>query len=211
MGDALSRHTVMLNRGTRTAPRLAAEVPLYVDGLDLHGTWRVRPGVGRFGKRLGYVALDDQDQFHLYWKLDDYNLTDAGKLRMEDGGSITANFIFAGGTGRSKFEVVDWDGDGATDLLVGTPRHHSVPEPEHGLPKALGLPGSTVLFLKNVGTNAAPRFRFPVVLRHKGQPIFLGQHEIGVSAARLGPGGALNLIVSREDGRLYFYQREFLE
>jgi hypothetical protein len=210
MGDSLSRHTVMLNRGSRQAPKLDLQVPLYLDGLDLHGTWRVRPAAARLGERMAYVALDDQDQFHLYWQIDEYNLADGGKLLLEDGSRITANFLGAGGTGRSKFELVDWDQDGLVDLLVGTPRHHSVPEPEKGLPRALGLPGATVLFLKNVATNTDPRFRFPVVFRHKGEGIFLGQHEIGVSAGYLG-GGGLNLLVSRENGRLYLYKREYLD
>lgn len=203
-GDSLNRQMVYLNHGGRLQPA----VPLYLDGLDLHGTWRVRPGVARLNGRMAVVANDDQDEFHLYWRLDDYNLEDGGKLRMEDGSAIRANFLGAGGTGRSKLELVDWDGDGVVDLLVGTPRHHSVPEPEHGLPRALGLPGATVLFLKNTGTNAQPRFRFPEVLQHNGEPIYLGQHEVGASAGPLGGGKGPNLVVSREDGRLFFYRRE---
>jgi hypothetical protein len=209
--DSTARHYVFLNRGTRTAPRLEADRTLYLDGLDLHGTWRVRPGVGRMGGRVAYIALDDQDQFHRYWRVDDYNLADDGKLRMEDGSPITANFLSAGATGRSKIEIVDWDGDGVADLLVGTPKHHSIPNPEQGLPRALGLPGTMVLFLKNTGSEREPRYRFPVGLRHKGRNIYLGHHEIGVAAGKLGPGGELNLVVSREDGRMYFFERAWIE
>jgi hypothetical protein len=42
MGDSLSRHTVFINRGTRRQPPLDPERAPYLDGLDLHGTWRVR-------------------------------------------------------------------------------------------------------------------------------------------------------------------------
>jgi hypothetical protein len=210
MGDSLSRHTVLINRGTRRQPKLDPEHPLYVDGLDLHGTWRVRPGVAKLGGRMAYVALDDQDQAHLYWRLDDFNLADGGKLRMENGELITANFISAGGTGRSKFELCDWDGDGIVDLLIGTPRHHSIPNPQTGLPRAHGMLGATVLFLKNTGTNLAPKYRFPVVFKHRGVPVYLGHHEIGVSAGALGAGGP-NLVISREDGRLFFFSRALLE
>jgi hypothetical protein len=201
-GDSLSRHMILLNRGTRRAAKLDAESPLYLDGLDLHGSWRVRPGVASLGGRMAYVANDDQDEFHLYWRVDDYNVADGGKLRMESGIPIRANFLAAGGTGRSKLELADFDGDGVVDLLVGTPKHHSVPEPNKGLPKALGLPGASVLFLKNVGTNAEPRFRFPAVLRHDGRPIHLGNHEIGVAT------GPLGVVVSREDGHLMYYRRD---
>lgn len=205
-GDSLSRHVVYMNRGTRRQPRLDAERPLYLDGLDLHGTWRVRPGVGKLGSRMAYVALDDQDQAHLYWRLDDFNLADGGKLHMDDGGLITANFISAGGTGRSKFELFDWDGDGLVDLLIGTPRHHSIPNPQTGLPRADGMRGATVLFLKNTGTNQSPKYRFPLILEHLGEPIYLGHHEIGATAGFLGTGGP-NLVISREDGRLFFFSR----
>lgn len=209
--DSTARHYVLLNRGTRRAPRLSRDRTLYVEGLDLHGTWRVRPGVAKNGGRIMYVALDDQDEFHLYWRLDDYNLADAGKLLMEDGGRIRANFLSAGATGRSKIEIVDWDGDGLLDLLVGTPKHHSIPNPETGLPRSLGLPGTMVLFLRNVGTNEAPRYRFPSGLKHDGAIIHLGHHEIGVACGSLGPGKGKNLVVSREDGRLIFFQGERLD
>jgi hypothetical protein len=210
MGDSLSRHTVFLNRGTRRQPRLDPARALYLDGLDLHGTWRVRPGVAKLGRGMAYVALDDQDQVHLYWRLDDFNLADGGKLRMESGEFITANFIGAGGTGRSKFELFDWDGDGMVDLLIGTPRHHSIPNPQIGLPRLDGMRGATVLFLKNTGTNQAPRYRFPVIFKHRGVPVYLGHHEIGASAGALGAGGP-NLVVSREDGRLFFFSRALLD
>lgn len=206
--DSTARHYVYLNTGTRRVPKLAHDQTIYLDGLDLHGTWRVRPGVAKWGNRTAYVALDDQDEFHMYWRLDHFNLTDGGKLRMEDGSTIRSNFIFAGGTGRSKIELTDWDGDGVMDLVVGTPKHHSIPNPDTGLPRALGLPGTMILFLKNTGTNEAPKFRFPVGLRHDGSNIYLGHHEIGASIGPMGPGSGNNVVVSREDGRLLFFQRE---
>jgi hypothetical protein len=51
------------------------------------------------------------------------------------------------------------------DLLIGAPRHASVPEPEMGLPRSLGLPGGAVLFLKGKREAAGelPRFKYPEV------------------------------------------------
>lgn len=210
LSDARAQHAVYLNVGAPAAPVLAPAHPLYCDGLDLHGTWRVRPGVARWGGRMAYVALDDDDAFHLYWRIDDYNLRDAGKLRLEDGSAIGANFLPAGGTGRTKFTLADWDGDGAMDLIVGTPRHGSVPNPRTGLPQSLGLPGAAVLWLRNTGTNAEPRFAFPRVLQFRGKPVYFGQHECSVALTDLGGPGGPHLLVGDEEGRIHFFARQDL-
>jgi hypothetical protein len=70
--------------------------------------------------------------------------------------------------------------------------------------------GATVLFLKNTGTNQAPKYRFPVVFKRQGAPVYPGHHEIGASAGALGTGGP-NLAISREDGRLFFFSRAPLD
>lgn len=59
--------------------------PLYYDGLELHGTWRVKPAVAKLDDRMAYVTLDDDDEFHLFWRVDDFNVTNDGKLRLENG------------------------------------------------------------------------------------------------------------------------------
>jgi len=174
MSDSTAQHTVYLNRGTPTNQVLDFGHPLYFDGLELHGTWRVKPGLAKLDGRNAYVALDGDDSFHLYWQVDDYNLADGGKLRLDDDSVIQANFLSAGGTGRLKINLVDWDGDGLFDLLVGTPRHGSVPNPETGLPQSLGLPGAAVLFLRNVVTIGRPDSSFPNYFGTKGNRSFLG-------------------------------------
>ena len=88
MCDSTARHTLYINRGTKTEPELDAGNPLYIDGLELHGTWRVKPAVAKLGERMAYVTLDGDDEFHLYWRLDDYNLEDGGKLKLEDCSAI---------------------------------------------------------------------------------------------------------------------------
>ena len=205
--DARAQHYAYLNTGTKTAPRLAAAQPLYCDGLDLHGSWRVRPGAAGWGGRMAYVALDDDDEFHLYWRIDDANLRDGGKLRLEDGSVIRANFLPAGGTGRTKFTLADWDGDGVMDILAGTPRHGSVPNPAAGLPQSRGLPGATVLWLRNTGTNGAPKFAFPRSLQFRGQPLYFGQHECSAALTDLGGAGGPHLLVGDEEGRIHFFNR----
>lgn len=207
LSGAMAGHVVHLNVGTRRNPELAAGVPLYLDGLELHGTWRVKPGVAPMAGRMAYVALDDQDEFHLYWQLDPYNVEDGGKLRLESGAVIGANFLKSGGTGRLKLSLVDWDGDGRTDLLVGTPRHGSVPEPDKGLPQALGLPGGAVLLLRNTGSDAAPVFAWPEGLHVEGEPVFFGQHACSPSVAAFEP-GKKGLVVGVETGRFLYFAPE---
>ncbi len=206
--DKRAVHYLLQNVGTRKAPRLAAAAPLYADGLDLHGTWRVRPGAARWGERMAYVKLDADDQFRIYWRIDDVNLRDGGKLRLEDGSPIGANFIHAGGTGRTKFTLTDWDDDGVMDIIATTPRHGSIPSPENGLPQSLGLPGAAVLWLRNTGTNEQPKFAFPRLLHFRGEPVFFGQHACSFALTDLGGPGGPHVVVGDEEGRIHFFARE---
>jgi hypothetical protein len=207
LSDVTAQHRVFLNEGTRTAPRLAAMRSIYLDGLELHGTWRVKPAVGKLAGRMAYAALDDDDEFHLYWQIDAYNVEDGGKLHLDTGEVIGANFLKAGGTGRLKLTFTDWDEDGKMDLLVGTPRHASIPDPEAGLPQALGLPGSAVILLRNTGAADQPVFAYPEILHFRGDPIYFGQHACGPTPAPLGTDTSPGLVVGVETGRLVFFDR----
>jgi hypothetical protein len=210
MSDATAKHTVYINKGTSKQPKLAAGAPIYYDGLDLFGTWRVRPAAGLMDGRMTYVALDDNDDFHMYWQQDARNVTDGNKLCLDTGEVIHANYLDAGGSGRLKLELADWDRDGVKDLIVGTPRHASVPDPKRGLPQSLGKPGSAVLFLKNTGTEAEPKFAFPQLFAFKGKPIYLGQHACGPTVADFGDPDGPGLIVAEESGRFFYYARKDL-
>lgn len=213
MNDIRGIHTVYLNRGTHTKPDLALPRELVVDSLEMHGTWRTRPAAGQMGDRLAYVTLDDDDQVRLYWRLDDFNLEDAGKLLLTDGSPIQANFLPVGGTGRAKFQLIDWDQDGKVDLLVGTPRHGTFPEPEKGVPWSMNHAGAAVLLLRNVGSNERPVYEYPAVMHVGGKPMHFGQHECAPVATTLGSddGKSLNIIVGTERGRLIFFHGRDIE
>ena len=113
---------------------LDLEHPIYCNDLDLHGTWRCRPGIAKTKNKTLYVTLDDNNELHLYSKIDTYNLRDEGKLRLKSGGTIPASIAQSGGTGRLKIDMTDWDGDGKLDLILGTCKHHSIPG-HNGLPE----------------------------------------------------------------------------
>ncbi|MBC2595238.1 VCBS repeat-containing protein [Ruficoccus amylovorans] len=213
-GDITGDYNVYLNKGTPTEPALAPAHPLYCDGIPLHGVWRARPALAHVGDRTILILPDDKDTLHLYTRIDDYNVEDAGILTLEDGSPITVSGMPGGASGRCKLDLADWDGDGVLDLIIGTSRRNAIPNPETGYPfAALGekAPG-TVLFMKNTGTNEQPVFAFPVPFRHKitGELIQPGgAHESGAVATPLG--GGLNILAGDESSRLYLYRGENLE
>ena len=210
MHSSVSRHEVYLNSGEPGKPEFDFPVPIYCEGLDLHGTWRVQPGVNKLDDKMAYVILDDDNEFHLYWQIDVYNVEDGGKLLLEDGSKIGGGYLSAGGTGRLKIVLEDWDLDGKTDLLVGTTRHSSVPNPISGLPQSKGKKGATVLFIKNVGTNSKPVFAFPQMLKFKGNVLYLGQHASSPEVWDYGQSDGPDLIAGEQDGRIRYFARKDL-
>lgn len=208
MSDITAKHTVFLNIGTKINPKLDSGKPLYVEGLELHGTWRCKPAVGMLNGKLVYITLDDDDQIHLYKKIDNYNLEDAGKLHLNDGTPIQATFMKAGGTGRLKMNLVDWDNDGQSDLIIGAAKWSSVPNPKKGLPWNLKNKnkGACVLFLKNVGTDMNTVFEFPKLMHFKEKPAFFGSHECGVAIADFGTSNNKDIIVGDECGRYIYFK-----
>jgi hypothetical protein len=114
-------------------------VALKLDGLDLHGTWRNGPAVAIINGQTALVTSDEQDEAHLCFRVDDHNPRDRGKLRYRVPNStqlrhIQTNYLHSGATGRLKYSLVDYDGDGLLDLLLGTCGYHSIPSNTTGLP-----------------------------------------------------------------------------
>jgi hypothetical protein len=205
-GDITGNFMVYLNRGTPQQPRLEPAHPLYCDGIDLHGMWRVRPAVAKLGGRMALAIVDGEDHFHLYWRIDDYNVEDAGKLTLADGGPIGVSGGPGGQSGRCKLDFFDWDGDGLLDLIVGTARVNSIPDRENGMPMpAIGQHTlGTPLWLRNVGTTTAPKFARPAPFRDLHGDIIQpgGAHETGAVGTMLGGHGP-NLLICNEAGRLF--------
>lgn len=215
--DSRAKHMVYMGVDGGLSP----EHSIYLNDRPLHGMWRCRPGVGKWDGKTAYVTLDDDDEIHLYWREDDYNLLDGYKVQLADGRTVKANWLGAGGKGRVRFEVVDWDGDGVMDLLLSTNMHNMIPADDPaGLPwgNPDELKGATILFLRNCGTEAKPRFEFPRQLKYKGELLRLGHHGCGLCTGFIGELSPApkkskekflrNIVVSDERGSFYLLERK---
>lgn len=202
-GDITGDYLIYLNRGTKTQPKLDAAHPLYCDGINLHGMWRCRPAVAKIGDRMALAIVDGEDHFHLYWRIDDYNVEDGGKLKLDDGKPIGTSGGVGGMSGRCKLDFFDWNRDGHLDFVIGTGRVVSIPDRETGLPmptigkKTLGTP----LLMLNKGDNTFAR---PVPFKDVDGKVIQpgGAHETGAVGTMLGKDGP-NLLICNEAGRMF--------
>jgi len=209
LGDITGCYHIYLNKGTKQEAKLEATHPLFCEGLNLHGTWRCRAAAGKFGDRMALSVVDDEGYIRMYWKIDDYNLEDGGRIEMEDGSSILTHAEPAGGTGRCKLDFFDYDQDGKLDMIIGNCRRNAIPNLKTGYPlpvlgkKTQGTP----LFMKNVAKTAdeKPILSHPQPFYHTAIGIVQpgGAHETGAVGTYLGGGKSPNLIVGNEAGRMF--------
>ncbi len=130
------------NVGTRTAPRLAAAVAIEVDwegpqprlawgwkaptGKALLTQWRTTPVVHDFtGDGLPDLAMLDSEGYLALFERAKANgglaLRQPRRVFVDEAGApLRLNERSAGGSGRRKIAVADWNGDGVFDLLVNS-------------------------------------------------------------------------------------------
>ena len=209
-----AKYELLLNVGTRTEPRLGKPQTIRYDGMELHGTWRVRPAITLIDGVPHILIMDDENALHLYRKLDNTHVEDAGLLLLSDGRKITGHNNAGEGMGqkgRGKLRFYDWDGDGDPDLFVGTVKRSSYPSPENGLPyrrfkqKQIDM---QVLYFENLGNM---RFAEPKQLQIDGQPVYLGAHSNAPEPCMLGDTShGPNLVVGCESGKYFFFEHSHI-
>ncbi|HWL09003.1 MAG TPA: VCBS repeat-containing protein [Planctomicrobium sp.] len=142
LNSILGRVQWLKNVGTRTQPKLAPPEPIEVDwngaapkpawfwwtpqGKELVTQWRTTPVVHDFTGDgiLDLAMLDVEGYFVLFERAkkgDQLVLLPPQRLFVDENGQpLQFNNRTAGGSGRRKIAVVDWDGDGHLDLLLNS-------------------------------------------------------------------------------------------
>jgi hypothetical protein len=170
---------------------------------------------------MSIVTSDEHDEMHLYHRIDDANLADGGKLLVRHPNSsrlqsVQTNYMHAGGSGRLKYSLVDFDQDGLEDLLLGTCGYHSVGSNTSGLPACstppCGNKGATVLLMRqrNASSGTPPQlvFEWPEWITVKGQRIAHGGQELGIAPMDAQGDGKVSLILATPGGRHIFWASE---
>ncbi|HEX2184395.1 MAG TPA: hypothetical protein VHN78_02675, partial [Chloroflexota bacterium] len=180
--------------------------------------WRCRPQLVDWGDgETVYLQVDESGTLRCYRPLPDGPDAEDGTprvapldvLRHPDGRPIRLDSDTGGAVGRLKLAVVDWDGDGLPDLLVGTNGRHP-PGRNH-------LKRATVWLLRNTGAPGRPALAEPEILPlEAGAPAAFGGHSCVPAPAHFDsgvpqPGTRPDLLVGSENGRVYAYRRSYIE
>ncbi len=171
-GDTQGNVWFYKNIGTKTEPKLAAGVKLQADGKDITGT---APNYELVNNQLQFHPADALMGVYSKLHLTDWSgngLLDllVGQESPKNGHGEIVWYKNIGTAAEPKFAapvtldvlkgqnlhrpspyVVDWDGDGKRDLLLGTD-------------------DGKVFFLRNIGTNAKPDFAPPEEVKLPGLP-----------------------------------------
>jgi hypothetical protein len=204
VGDMLGLFDYYPNRGTQTQPRFGSPFRLHVGSEPLFGPWRVQAGAGHFsGAGLPDIVTMDLD-LSLYRRMgpEDLSALKPGeKLRYEDGETIKTHGLYTplkgDGRGRTKIQVVDWDGNGRLDLVLGVG-----PQPNSA------FKSSYVLLCRNVGSNPEPLFKRPEVLlfNQEGQPLEFWRHGAHPTLVDWDQDGKWEIVVGADMGFLWYFK-----
>ncbi|MEM8738808.1 MAG: VCBS repeat-containing protein [Planctomycetota bacterium] len=161
---------------------------------------------------LLFVDLESKLNLGVPVKTGSHEIESVIALESVDGGPIiTAGS--AGMSGRTQLSAPDWDGDGRWDIMYNTPAK-SVPLSETD-PELIALNdylrSCATFWLRNVGTNQAPRFEQPRRITYRdGAVIRVETHSQNVEPTDLDGDGQLDLIFGDGPGFVYYLMRDEL-
>jgi hypothetical protein len=190
------------NIGTRTKPKLAAAKPIEVEwngaqptlsygwlrpeGKGLLTQWRTTPVTVDFNKDglVDLVMLDHEGYLSFFERKKEGKrlmLLPPQRILCDDKGApLQLNAKIAGGSGRRKLTVMDWDGDGKLDVLVNSQNAQWLRQTAHANGKYL---------FENKGN---------VDTRN------IEGHDTHPTAVDWNKDGVPDLLIGAEDGRLYY-------
>ena len=175
-------------------------VRLESDGKALRSSWRTKPAVWPVNGRRDLIATDLAGYAVRYrdtGRRDRPVFAYAGRLVLENGQefrpfSPTGNNPLGG---RTRYVVVDWNGDGVWDLLMSNNE---------------AMTGSGILYYQNSGTNEDPVFFRKNYLMVNGREIRSGSgHAVNPCATDWFASGLIDLVVGNDDGSLHLYRSSF--
>jgi len=205
---------LLFYRNTGDGALVEAAKPFMMDGKPLPVAWRSRLGVvpgayklaGDARNCLLFMTWDRKMAYAVPKENGSLEIERVVDFAYEDGSPI----VLAGPvglSGRVKFAVTDWDGDGRWDVVLGV---------QHGLQKFFRQPGSespssAPYWLRNVGTNDKPVFEpARLITFADGQPIIVNKHDFTAFPTDLKKRGAGDLIFGDDEGFIFYLLREDL-
>ena len=204
---------MFLYRRGKSMLDLQSPMQFMMHGKPLPVAWRSRPAIlpGKYkfaGDRrpcLLYMDYAGDLAVGIPEKTGSTVIAKSIKLKYDNGEKIHISAP-CGMWGRTKFAICDWDGDGRWDIVFGTNK---------GTQRVVKSvkPGtdSTPFFMRNVGTDSQPVFKYPQPIKLKdGKMIDFDVHICSVWPTDLNGNGKPDLIAGGEDGRVYYFYRDEL-
>lgn len=130
------------------------------------------------------ILIGDRNGYTMIFRETGTGLVLQDTLRNNAGAIIQVNF-------NSNPDVVDWNGDGRKDLIIG---EESPLSPNTG----------TIRLYLNIGTNAAPVFNTYSMITCGGTEIY--HYRTNPRVFDLDRDGKKDLLVGEDNGRIYFYR-----
>lgn len=196
VGNTTEKMYFFKNIGTRSRPEFAARSEITVDGGESPPySDRQCPGfVDHNGDGLmDMVACDIDYCLCLYERFRD---SETGELKLKPGRrlkNINGEYVFPDmdDSYTWRIHVVDWDGDGDWDVLVGAAYY--------------------IFYFENVGTSVDPVFMPGRRLLKDGNVFKIGRHDTSVCAVDWRGTGKLDLVIGCEAGFVLHLNHEDVE